>query len=260
MSEDTTNKFSLVDLPESADNALKNLTDEPTQNIGKTIGDVWYLVFGGISHAADKKRMRYATDLKKYQSELDESINQIPEDKKVEPSIQVAAQALENSKYCISSEELRKLFVNLISHSMNADYEQYVHPSFSEIIKQMSPLDAEVLQYFKTSAEQAIVNYKIQSPSGSKTLEEYVYFSPDQCHQFSYAASISSLVSFGLLTVNFLEHFTDNSYYEIFENFPLYHHFKKTFEDEEHGKHLVTEKGVCALTPLGKQFVKACLP
>ena len=47
MSED---KKSLIDLvPDSIDNAVKNVTDKPTQNIGTTLADIWYLVFGGIS-------------------------------------------------------------------------------------------------------------------------------------------------------------------------------------------------------------------
>ena len=121
------NKFSLIDLPDipdSVDNAFKNLTDKPTQNAGQTFGDIWYLVFGSISHAADKKRMKYAQDLENYRQELDQSINSIPEDKKIDPSIQITAQALENSKYCVSSEELRSMFVKLISGTMNKDFEQ----------------------------------------------------------------------------------------------------------------------------------------
>ena len=69
MSDNTTNKIWLINLPEmpeSADNAIKNLTDAPTQNVGKTFADLWYLVFGGITQAADKKKMSYAVELEKY--------------------------------------------------------------------------------------------------------------------------------------------------------------------------------------------------
>ena len=98
MSDNTTNKIGLINLPEmpeSADNAIKNLTDAPTQNAGKTFADLWYLVFGGITQAADKKKMSYAVELEKYHQELTNSIESIPESKRTEPSIQVTAQALE---------------------------------------------------------------------------------------------------------------------------------------------------------------------
>lgn len=263
MSDETTNKIALVnipDMPNSVDNALQNLTDAPTKNMGQTLGDIWYLVFGAISHAADKKRMKYAVDLERYHKELTQAIEKIPEDKKIDPSIQITAQALENSKYCVSSEYLRKLFVNLISGSMNSDYEPYVHPSFSEIIKQMDPLDACVLQNFKKLSRQPIVNYNLNSPSGSVLLDQYIYFTPDKSHRYMYAASISSLVRFGLLAVDFNKRLSDNSLYDIFENFPYYNHLKKEYEDIESNKILTTEKGLCELTPLGKHFIKVCIP
>ena len=64
MSDKNSSFINLPDLPASIDNAVKNLTDKPTQGIGQTLADVWYLVFGGITHAADKRRMKYAHDLK----------------------------------------------------------------------------------------------------------------------------------------------------------------------------------------------------
>lgn len=117
MSDKNSSLINLPDLPDSIDNAVKNLTDKPTQGVGQTLADVWYLVFGGITQAADKRRMKYAHDLELYKQELSQKIASIPEENLIEPSIQTTAQALENSKYCIESEELRKLFVNLISKS-----------------------------------------------------------------------------------------------------------------------------------------------
>ena len=45
MSKDTTNNFSVLnaDFPESVDNALKNLTDLPSKNVGQTLSDCWFL-------------------------------------------------------------------------------------------------------------------------------------------------------------------------------------------------------------------------
>lgn len=263
LSENLQNKLGLINLPElpdSVDNAVKNLTDPPTKNMGKTLGDLWYLVFGGISAKADKKRLAYAYDLEQYKNELSQSIEQIPDDKKVEPSIQVTAQALENSKYCVSSESLRHLFINLISGSMNSDYEPYVHPSFSEMIKQMSPLDAKLLQYFKNTPNQPIVNYILKTQGGSILLEAYVYCSPQGAYSSSYAASITSLERFGLLTINFSSWLTIGTLYNIFNNIPLYHQLKSTYESTNSDKKVQIEKGICTLTPLGEHFIKVCLP
>lgn len=144
MSED---KKSLIDLvPDSVDNAVKNITDKPTQNMGTTFADIWYLVFGGISQAAEKRKLKYSYALQEFEKELKEKISEIPEDKLVEPDIQIIAKALEEAKYCIDKEELRKMFSNLISSSLNIDSSNYVHPNFINILKSLSSNDAKLIK------------------------------------------------------------------------------------------------------------------
>jgi len=143
MSED---KKSLIDLiPDSVDNAVKNITDKPTQNMGTTLADIWYLVFGGISQAAEKRKLKYFYALQEFEKELKEKISKIPKDKLIEPDMQIVAPALEASKYCIEKEELRHMFAKLISNSLSCDVSDKVHPIFSHIISSLTPLDAKVL-------------------------------------------------------------------------------------------------------------------
>ena len=143
MSED---KISLIDLvPDSVDNAVKNITDKPTQNMGTTLADIWYLVFGGISQAAEKRKLKYSYALQQFENELQEKISKIPKDKRVEPDIQIVAKALEESKYCVEKETFRNMFSTLITSSMNIDFNNKVHPSYIEILKHMSDFDAKLL-------------------------------------------------------------------------------------------------------------------
>ncbi|WP_285945265.1 CDP-glycerol glycerophosphotransferase family protein [Thomasclavelia cocleata] len=143
MSED---KKSLIDLvPDSVDNAVKNITDKPTQNMGTTLADIWYLVFGGISQAAEKRKLKYSYALQQFENELQEKISKIPKDKRVEPDIQIVAKALEESKYCVEKETFRNMFSTLITSSMNIDFNNKVHPSYIEILKHMSDFDAKLL-------------------------------------------------------------------------------------------------------------------
>lgn len=137
MSDNNTNQTSLinVELPSSIDHAVENLTKPITTNIGQTFGDLWFLVFGGISQAAENRKLKYANDLENFKEEVESKINEIPEEKRVEPNLQTVAPALENSKYCVESEQLRTMFANLISRSMNKVYSQYIHPSFADILK-----------------------------------------------------------------------------------------------------------------------------
>ena len=55
----TTNNNSLinVELPDFVDHVAENLTEQVTANAGQTFGDIWFLVFGGISQLAEKKKI-----------------------------------------------------------------------------------------------------------------------------------------------------------------------------------------------------------
>lgn len=250
--------FDNLQFPDSVDNAVKNLTDKPTQNIGTTFGDIWFLVFGGVSQKAAKKRIKYSAELEQYKQEIENSTDLIPSDKKLEPSIQITAQALENSKYCIEEPELRKMFSSLIANSMNSDFSNQVHPAFAEMIKQMSPLDAKVLTAFKKNPNGfPVVNYQnVLDGSGYRVLAENVFIAISMDNYQQYAQSLTSLERLGLISIHYDEFFTQDSLYEQFKSHPLYLSYKAYIPE----KNLKIQKGKTSLTPLGRSFVNVCIP
>ncbi|WP_158229661.1 DUF4393 domain-containing protein [Blautia sp. An81] len=263
MSDETTNKFSLVDMPDSIDNAVKNLTDVPTKNAGQTFGDLWYLVFGGITHAADKRRMKYAADLEKFHQELTESIDKIPDDKKVDPSIQITAQALENSKYCVSSESLRNMFTKLISGTMNKDYEPLIHPSFPEMIKQMSTNDAHILMELKRKSYIVpVAEFREVFKENGNGITHFTnaYISDtfkiplEEC-----SCSLSSLERMGLVSISFERHLIEDSLYKPFYKTSIYQNMSEEISSINRNSELSLKKGICSTTPLGKRFIAACV-
>lgn len=151
-----------AELPKSVDNALLNVTDTPTKNIGNTLADIWFLVFGGISHTADKRKMKYAKALEDYQKSLVEKIEHIPHDNLIEPDLQIIAPAFEASKYCIEKSELRNMFVNLIVASIDSQKEGYVHPIFTDIIRRLSAFDAKLLKMITTQSFDNDLIYKTE--------------------------------------------------------------------------------------------------
>lgn len=163
MAED---KKALIDLvPESIDNAVRNISDKPTQNIGVTLADIWYLIFGGISQAADKRKLKYSYDLKKFENELKEKISKIPENKLTEPDIQIIAKALEEAKYSVEKEDLREMFSNLISKSLNSDTKQNAHPLFINIISQLTSSEAKLLKEISEVGESVSIKMDVNYDS-----------------------------------------------------------------------------------------------
>ena len=265
MSNETTNKISLInlpDMPDCVDNAIQNITDEPTQNIGKTFGDLWYLVFGGISHLADKRRIKYASNLEKYKKELSNSIDEIPEDKRIEPDFQITTQALENSKYCISSDILRKMFVNLISGNMNRDSEPLSHPSFPEVLKQMDETDAKILMELKQTGEAPIAVFDKISKDNHGIIPYFVnaYISILFCIPLHKCArSLTFLERVGFITLQYDTYFDDETRYAPFKKLDFFKEIDSYIQSEEPNSLLTIRKGICRTTPLGKDFIELCV-
>lgn len=262
MSDKDPSLIKFPELPDSIDNAVKNLTDKPTQRIGQTFSDLWFLVFGGITQAADKRRMKYAHDLELYGQELSQSIAAIPEENLTEPNIQTTAQALENSKYCIESEDLRKLFVNLISKSMDDRYTQAVHPSFAEIIKQMSPLDAKILKSLDPRDSFPLVDYILEDYSNNSfnTLISNVYIpSVPEISIKQACSSISSLSRLGIIKIITNASLVDDSVYKPFKETEYYKFLSIQTESLNEPKKLKIKKYCGCLTHLGEDFFEVCV-
>ena len=257
------NKKLLIDLvPDSVDNAVNNITDKPTQNIGTTLADIWYLVFGGISQAAEKRKLKYSYAIQEFEKELKEKISKIPEDKLVEPNIQVVAPALESAKYCILHKELRMLFTQLITSSLHSDFCNYVHPSFSEIIKQMSPLDAKNIFLFSKKDYYPICSYRVHFKDGS--FDDYhknIFLSnKDETNLVLQSISISSLERLGLVKIRFDEEVSTYKY-EPFKSTNLYQQLQSDINNNIIPKATYIEiiKATVELTPYGEIFIKSCI-
>jgi len=69
-------------------------------------------------------------------------VENIPEDKLCEPEPYIAVPAIQQIAYCYNSEVLRDMYANLLASSMNVEEKWKVHPSFVDIIKQMTPDEA----------------------------------------------------------------------------------------------------------------------
>lgn len=87
-----------------------------------------------------------------------EKLKAIPEEKLVEPEPYVTIPVIQQISYCQNSNELRELYANLITASMNTDTKWKVHPSYVDIIKQLNPDEA---RYVKNLSPTVWVSYPV---------------------------------------------------------------------------------------------------
>lgn len=67
----------------------------------------------------------------------------ISKEKIISPDVAIAIPAIEAMRY--TRDDVRSKLVNLLAASMNTDTAEFVHPAFVEILKQMTPDEAKIL-------------------------------------------------------------------------------------------------------------------
>lgn len=82
---------------------------------------------------------------------LTKRLRNIPPNQIVTPNPSVVGPAIEAFKFNGHNREMRELFANLISSSINAKNAHRTHPAFVEIIKQINPDEARILQHLAAS-------------------------------------------------------------------------------------------------------------
>ncbi|MDF9496316.1 DUF4393 domain-containing protein [Bacillus cereus] len=264
-------------IPKFLDEAVTPLA----QRAGNTLSSIWTIAFGGIDIYAEKTQIKRVHALNQFKEELEQAVSSIPEENIIEPPLHIVGPSLEASKYYFENANLRTMFANLISASMNADTISQTHPSFVEIIKQLSPLDAVNLQLFKSNPQWPIAQYKYITIDERASLiyQTNVFLENKENSDIDLnATSISNLNRLGLLSVDYNGYLQGEMLYEKYNNIDaiqeekdLINYYRSisdttTQEPLPHGmvrrsyfKDIILEKGIVGVTPLGKSFINLCI-
>lgn len=243
--------------PKFLDNALA----APAQEVGNALANIFYVIFSPINYSAEKFKIRHVANLKKYEDDIQSKLKEIPEENLVDPPLNIVGPALEASKFHIEEEEIRNLFAKLIASSMNKENASLIHPSFVEIIKQMSSLDAINLKLIISEKNNPVVSYSIQQyeeDSGTKPAYDIVFLSNPDCQDMKLiSTSLTNLSRLGLINIDFTRSFTDKSQYDIFDE--TSEHFNlQNLKDENRIFDFIKNTGIIMPTPLGYSFIEIC--
>ncbi len=268
------NTFNINAIPSCIDEPVKAVLNPGANQIGTLFGDLLAMATSKIHFSAEKMRLQQAHDLEEFKKSLSDKLNAKPEECLVEPRMQVVGPAVENAKYCMDEPKIREMFQNLLANAADERYQSKVHPSFSAIIAQMSPLDAENLSLFRKKEVYPIARYKFNLSGGG----EYVSFT--HCFLVNskmktadelelQAASLSSLERQGLIEIIYGQLLLDKTVYEPFENTEIMQRSRITLSiyqamenentpDDMRHTSVTQQNGIVKLTPFGKEFTQVC--
>lgn len=243
-------------------NFLAESTTPLAKKIGNTLSSIWTIVFGDIDLYAQKKDFERAHNLQQFKEELEQKVSSVPEKKLVEPPFHVLGPTLEASKYYFENGYLRSMFANLIASSINIDFTNQAHPSFVEIIKQLSPDEAKIVQILNNDKSFPLIKLRISDKNSKYYDEPLVNFSLlpflANCDNPDLGPSyIDNLRRLGLISTSYSSYKIGENVYE-----PLLNHHKiKTWFDIAHdlNKECRVFKGVIIPTDYGKKFIEICV-
>ena len=177
----------------------------------------------------------------------------------VSPEPYVAVPAIQSLSYAMNNEELRNLYANLLAKSMNSETKDNVHPSFSEIIKQLSPLDAKV---FKIISENEI-NPLISISRYSKETDSTISLAKNItllniADTLDISISINNLERLNLINIPWEACYKNTDLYKPFKNLDIYKNLENNFKSYPQYE-LVTFRQMIDKTDIGKLFYKICI-
>lgn len=192
---------------------------------------------------------------------IQEKVAKIPEEKLTEPEPYVAVPALQQLSYSLDSEDLREMYANLLTSSMNIDTKTNVHPAFVEIIKQLCPDEAKLLKYLSRHFQQPIIDVKLKLGNGQgyiTILQNFTAIADGVCDNPSAIGSyLDNLARLKLIDIITDEYYTIEELYKPLNEHPRVKALMSS--PVQGGGSYEIEKHKFELTTFAKDFIKVCL-
>jgi hypothetical protein len=132
------------------------------------------------------------------QKAVTERLKHVPPENVMPPSPRIAVPAMQALTYSLEDELIREMFANLLASDMNAETKKHVHPAFVELIKEMTPADAQVLKIIQ-QCPQCVFYVRLGSPSVFFTAGTHYSFAVEGLPVENIEMSVNNLLRLGLL-------------------------------------------------------------
>lgn len=245
-------------VPEVYDDGLKPVvkaTGETLALIPKSIN----AALAPLRQWIDKREFNVAATKKLLQSKLEKiGANHI-----VTPEPYVAVPALQAISYAMSSEILRNLYANLLACSMNDSMKNRVHPSFVEIIKQLSPDEAKLISCLVNVTNLPLIDVRhIASPKRNYSIvvRNFTDLADNVCENHNpenIAKYIDNLCRLKITDIPTGIYIANQDVYNHLEDNPIIVNIiKKKLPEGQRWE--ISKKGLC-VTAFGKEFIDVCV-
>jgi len=201
-----------------------------------------------------------------------EKLDSFPPENIVAPKARIAVTTLQNASIA-EEHEIRSMFAALLANSMNSDMQSEVHPSFAEIVKQLSADEAKVLNYIFKKQTIPLVSIKYQNEKGEGTLIDK-NFSDVGCivgcaFPLKIASYFDNLLRLGLIEIPEDQVLVNSSHYTPLKEHSHIKFIMEIYKDISKQQQIdypdreprtpQLKEGLLRITSFGKDFCSACL-
>ncbi|QTN33465.1 DUF4393 domain-containing protein [Akkermansiaceae bacterium] len=196
-------------------------------------------------------------------SRVSEKLKDVPPDRIQAPDPHVAGPTLEALRYSGHHDELSEMFANLLATSMDRETAINAHPSFVDIIKELTPDEAKILTILATRDSVPAVNIKMTlAKAGGYILthRNITTLGVEASCQHPQLTSnyLGNLDRLGLIDIPFGVRIKDDKAYETLLEHPQIKEIIKS-QTHEGSTTCEAEKRKVEVTDYGKQFIRACV-
>jgi Abortive infection alpha len=219
-----------------------------------------------------------------FENDMADRLADVPAEEFVTPRLSVAGPAVQGLGFAVDEPELKAMYLNLLAAASDKRVQDSAHPSFAEVIKQLSASEAEALAVTLKSGQLPIIEIRLNSgpppvdAEQQQPLAKLVLSLNQSPHGFSVLATnvldwhtdgkqvaapfrtlhIANWVRLGLVTVEFITHFAGNVTYDWVETTPLMVEAREQYDTAEN-KRVVFTKGILKVTEFGKVFERVVI-
>lgn len=233
------------------------------ESVGKTLSSVWDIVFGGFDFYAQKTSYKREKALQSFKNSLDQKVSNIPPENLVEPELHIVGPALEASKFYFENSDLREMFANLITSSIDSRKRDNTHPSFVEIIKQLSSDEAKIIESIQGNGTLPLLTIRAVTKDGSGFVEikknfSDIPFKVGCAHPELSSSYIDNLNRLGLISVSNEISLVDESRYDPLINMLIIKEISHNIETELN-RDVKYHKHTFVRTEFGEKFFDSCV-
>lgn len=200
----------------------------------------------------------------RFKPKLLNKLKDVPPEDIIPPKPNVAGPAIEALRYTGHEESLSEMYANLLATAMDKNVASGAHPSFVEIIKQLTPDEAKLIDYFQQDIAFPLVTVR-------------AVYEDEHKGGVDVAVNVSLLglkagLDYRKLTPSYLDNLCRLGLIEIPEQFryigeEVYSELEssdevtlhRVFVEQTHKRVFELKRGGVRITNLGAQFGKVCI-